>query len=214
MTGNDIVLDIETVADVDSPALEAMASEIKAPGNYKDEKKIEAYIEQKRRDLIEKAALSPLTGRIVAIGLLQVEEGAAPEVYMDHAEGEAGIIIVANQWLEEHGVGHLVTFNGRSFDLPFLLARSIRHDLELSYKWPIGYSGRHIDVRELLGKQGSLEAWAGAIFDATPTCDGSAVQALYDAGDMDAIAEHCREDVQITAQLYGRIVRAGLADRR
>ena len=39
-----------------------------APKTYKDAAKIEAYIDKKRDEYISKAALSPITGRVLAIG--------------------------------------------------------------------------------------------------------------------------------------------------
>lgn len=211
--GNEIVLDIETAADVDSPALAALAEEITPPKNWKDQEKIAAYVEQRRRDLIEKAALSPLTGRIVAIGLaIQAPDGEWEEhIWM--AGTEAEIIIGANAAIDRAGCGQLVTFNGKPFDIPYLLARSIRHGLELPWPWPVGHRGPHIDVRELLGRQGSLAAWAGMVLNREHTCDGSAVQAMVDAGDTEGIRDHCLEDIRATRDLWERIKLAGIADR-
>lgn len=66
MKQNRIFFDIETQANPENLAL---APEPKAPGNLKDPAKIAAAIEEKKRDLIESAALDPDYGKVLSIGL-------------------------------------------------------------------------------------------------------------------------------------------------
>ena len=112
-----IFFDIETEA-LSLKELQDDLPVFEAPATWKDPTKIAAHVEKKRQEYVEKAALSPLTGRVLAIGIL--------------TEGEKGIFegseenILTEFWRyfrhnsEAQWVGH----NTHSFDWPFLIKRS------------------------------------------------------------------------------------------
>lgn len=121
--------DIETEA-LPEQEIAHLMPEFQAPANYKDPEKIKANIEQQRQDWIKNAALSPITGRVLAIGVW-------PPL-------EDGVIIVANEdekvilarfwrWVNvQIWAGHkVVGWCCHQFDLPFLIKRSLRHSLEV-----------------------------------------------------------------------------------
>src|SRR5688572_8585619 len=68
-----ITFDIET-APLPDEQIAPFVPEFSAPSNYKDPEKIKAYIEGEKVKWLEQAALSPLTGRVVAIGILALGE--------------------------------------------------------------------------------------------------------------------------------------------
>jgi hypothetical protein len=113
-----IYFDIETEA-LPGEELKHDLPPFEAPKTYKDPKKIAAYVEQKRVDYVEKAALSPLTGRVLAIGIASAKDGQGVfEGAEDYLLGEFWKYFRHNN--EAQWVGH----NTHSFDWPFLIKRS------------------------------------------------------------------------------------------
>src|SRR5687767_7777884 len=80
-----------TVADVETCALPLseiiVRPEFKAPSNYKDADKIAKFIAEAREKWEDSLALSPITGKVVCIGILK---GNEPH-YLDH-EDESHIL--------------------------------------------------------------------------------------------------------------------------
>lgn len=122
-----IIFDIETGAlpeDQIAPLLNSVTPETVKTGNLKDPAKIAAKVEEKRQKLMEDAALSATTGRVVAIGYLIGSSGETKLTPHEWDERQ----ILTNFW--EHFAYcrrqrvKLIGFNCFNFDLPFLLRRS------------------------------------------------------------------------------------------
>jgi 3'-5' exonuclease len=110
-------------------------SEVKV-GNLKDPEKIAAKIADAREsyvaDFISRAALSPLTGRVVVIGYHSTDTG---KTYLDSGEKNGGgeAELLSNFWLryqkcrqeKRQLVGHNIT----GFDVPFIVRRSWMLDI-------------------------------------------------------------------------------------
>lgn len=123
-----LVFDLETAplpeaADYIEPA--------KAPGNYKDEAKIAAYIAEKNAENLDGCGLDVDLCRIVAIGW-QRENDERPFALttsssarrQDTADGLTERGLIEAFWAVATG-RHLVGFNCLDFDLPVLLRRSL-----------------------------------------------------------------------------------------
>jgi predicted PolB exonuclease-like 3'-5' exonuclease len=106
---------------------------------------------------------------------------------------------------------HLVTFNGRGFDLPVIMLRCLRHGVPLrfffedrDYRYRYSDAG-HIDLYDFLSEHGaarvgSLDAVAHVIgLPGKVGVDGSQVEGLYTAGQIDLIKNYCLMDVTQTA---------------
>jgi predicted PolB exonuclease-like 3'-5' exonuclease len=102
----------------------------------------------------------------------------------------------------------VVTFNGRHFDVPFLVTRSLilgvpaRVDLLSS-----PFSLRpHLDLYRLLGHGGStsldVTCWALGIASPKEAMDGSMVAPAYARRDIEAIATYNAADARATAAVY------------
>ena len=115
-----IFFDIETEALPDEELKHDLPF-FEAPSTWKDPQKIAAHVEKKRLDYVEKAALSPLTGRVLAIGIASDKDGQGVfEGEEDYLLGEFWKYFRHNN--EAQWVGH----NTHSFDWPFLIKRSWR----------------------------------------------------------------------------------------
>lgn len=110
----------------------------------------------------------------------------------------------------------LVTYNGRGFDLPVLAQRCLRHGLPMpwyyrgkEYRYRYGDDG-HLDLCDVLSDHGasrhiSLDKAARLIgLPGKMDVDGSQVETLYRAGQLDVIRRYCLADVVQTAFLYLR----------
>ena len=109
----------------------------------------------------------------------------------------------------------LVTYNGRGFDLPVLALRALRHGVPM----PWYYQGRvryryseegHLDLCDMLCDHGaarvmSLDAAARLVhLPGKVGVDGSQVEGLWKAGQLDAIKSYCLSDVAQTALIFLR----------
>mgnify|MGYP001489403492 CR=1 FL=1 len=205
---HEVVLDIETYADITPEQLERMAADVEAPKNWKDPEKIAAYIERKKAEIVEKAALSPRTGKVVCVGLLfrnVGETGAEWKPWALASPDEDDLLRMVDTVLHGATITRIITFNGKRFDLPYLVARYMTHAMQTRFNLPVGHDKRHIDLWDLLGRDGSLSAWGDAILGAPKEKTGADVAAMVDAGEWDAIKAYCLDDVRMTAALYDRL---------
>jgi 3'-5' exonuclease len=109
----------------------------------------------------------------------------------------------------------LVTYNGRGFDLPVVALRALRHGLSVPWYFDDQLRDRrsdegHLDLCDALADHGasrhfSLHAAARLIgLPGKLEVDGSQVEALHRAGELDVIRRYCLADVVQTAFLYLR----------
>jgi predicted PolB exonuclease-like 3'-5' exonuclease len=122
----------------------------------------------------------------------------------------------------------LVTYNGRSFDLPVIAMRSLCHAVPLGWYYRerdlrYRYSDTgHLDICDWLAdhgatRAGKLDAVARLIgLPGKVGIDGSDVEPLYAAGQLGAIESYCLSDVAQTALLFlrFRLLQGQLAPER
>jgi 3'-5' exonuclease len=189
-----LVLDIETVPDLD---LYAPPDTTPGPG--------------------APAPFPPLhCHRPVVLGALWLDEGYRFRRLGVVGEGkdERGMLHDFSRFVSRHQPD-LVTYNGRSFDLPVLALRSLRHGVPMSWY----YQGRlrnryseegHLDLCDMLSDHGaaramSLDAVARLIgLPGKVGVDGSQVEGLYLGGQLTAIKHYCLADVAQTGLLFLR----------
>jgi predicted PolB exonuclease-like 3'-5' exonuclease len=110
----------------------------------------------------------------------------------------------------------LVTYNGRAFDLPVIALRALCHGTPLAWYYRernvrYRYSEEgHLDLCDWLAdhgatRSGSLDAVARLIgLPGKVGIDGSQVEGLYHAGQLEEIQRYCLSDVAQTALLFLR----------
>lgn len=107
----------------------------------------------------------------------------------------------------------VITYNGRGFDLPFLVARSLIHGIParvdlISDRWGLR---PHLDLFDLVGQRGrgpsnlDVVCWALDIQSPKGEMDGSMVAPAYERGEFEQIAIYNREDVRATTAVYHRV---------
>jgi predicted PolB exonuclease-like 3'-5' exonuclease len=163
--------------------------------------------------------------RIIVIGCLWLDHGYRLKrlgVVDEAATGEGSPDHRERALLEDFSrfVGRarplLVTYNGRAFDLPVIALRCLRHGVPMrfffqdrDYRYRFSDSG-HIDLYDFLSEHGaarvgSLDAIARVMgLPGKVGVDGSQVEGLYNAGQLQAIKHYCLSDVAQTAFLFLR----------
>lgn len=126
-----LAFDIETgpLPDDQLPAFDR--DSVSAPSNWKDPEKIERFKDEAEQAWRDKLALSPLTGRVVAIGFAIQGENRATIDGLDDDRSEASML--ARWWnlWAQHRSGNVAGFNIAGFDLPFLVRRSLLLDVSV-----------------------------------------------------------------------------------
>jgi DNA polymerase elongation subunit (family B) len=215
-----IILDIETAGDL-SPAMmesiEAEAQQQKPPSNYKDPAKIEAYLaEAKAKHIaaaVERAALSPLTGRVVCVTVaVEGEDGWSTTCIGPDGPGSAmperELLDRSMAYLAKADAGcRVVTYNGTAFDLPFLSLRCMVRGI--ASPWciprPKGDYARHLDLFETLGKPGSLDKVCLAVLgDGKGAYTGRDVGESWKNARFSEIREYATREMRLMIDLYSR----------
>ena len=210
---NTIIFDIETGPLPESELAALLPpfdpAEVKT-GNIKDPDKIAAKVAEAeanhRQEFIERAALDPLTGRVVAVGLLYPDSG---EFHVIGHEDEAATL--REFWDvcrgEQGRIHQLVGFNTHLFDLPFLIRRSWKHRVPVPFGIRRGryWADEMLDLRDgwQLGDRqarGSLDAIAKHLGVGAKNGDGKAFAELWASDRAQAVA-YLRNDVQLTAKV-------------
>jgi hypothetical protein len=221
---NTIIFDIETGPLPENELLAMLPAfdpaEVKT-GNLKDPAKIAEKIAEAeanhRRDFIERAALDPLTGRVVAIGVMLAAPHPDP---LPSAKREKKFFIIGHDdeaqtlrefWALVRGemdrLNPLVGFNIFNFDLPFLFRRSWKHRVPVPFGLRRGryWDDQLTDLRDCwqLGDRqakGSLDSIAKHLGVGAKNGDGKAFPELWQS-DRQSAEAYLRNDVELTAKV-------------
>ena len=222
---SDVILDFETYrweGDLFQEMLKDALAAVKAPGNYKKEEAISKYLAQEKpkveKEFREKAALDPLTGRLLAASMAveqfdpvdpdatkTLEGRWAFHYFLARDEAaEATLIGRVDEMLAAVKPRRIITFSGRNFDIPFYTGRAIIKGVALRYKMPsYRYDQMHFDMRDVLPK-GMLDYWFRAVLGQQKEGSGKQVNEWVDEGDWDSLEKYC-EDIKLAAALWERM---------
>jgi hypothetical protein len=155
--------------------------------------------------------------RPIVLGVLWLDETLAVKRIGTIGEGkdEAGMMGDFADFMAKWRP-HVVTWNGRGFDLPVLALRALRFGLDFhwyyrgeGYRYRFSEEG-HLDLGDVLSDHGaarmtSLDGAARLIgLPGKVGVDGSQVEGLFHAGQLDALRAYCLSDVAQTAFLFLR----------
>ena len=223
-----LVFDIETIGE-EWDALDETTRHILSRWIDRTAKNDEEHAAQ-LTDLKDGLGFSPLTGSIVAIGLYDLEQGKGVVYYQrmdgkeeDLSEGTTVLKVRSEKqmledfWTGAKAYGTFVTFNGRGFDVPFLLLRSAilgvkptRDLMDGRYLYQ-QKGAKHIDLADQLSfygavfRKASLHLYCRAFGIESPKAagvTGDDVSALFREGKYEEIARYNVRDIIATAELY------------
>ena len=182
-------------------------------------------------DLKNGLGFSPLTGEIVALGVFDSdrEKGVvyfqSPEREVKEFEKENFVFkpvsekeMLNNFWQGSANYREFVSFNGRTFDVPFILIRSAKYGIKPTkdlmsnrYLKIQDFTAKHIDLLDQFSfygavrKKGSLHLWTELFGIESPKAkgvDGDEVGKLFKNKEYEKIAEYNSWDLVATNELY------------
>jgi DNA polymerase elongation subunit (family B) len=210
-----VILDVETVGK-DFESLDRATQEYLL--RY-------AETEDEKEEIKDRLSFYPLTAEIVTIGLLDPDLNKGFAFFQNTGDPllpfeeeniryETGTEaeILRKFWGIIQRYEKIVTFNGRSFDCPFLLIRSAIHKIKPTRElMPNRYSEAHIDLFDQLTFFGasrrrfSLDMWCRAFGIKSPKesgITGYEVKDLFKTGKYIEIARYCVGDLWATKELF------------
>ncbi len=224
-----LVIDIETVGEdfnaLDHATQESLTRWIKKESENEEEYKV--ALEELKNGL----GFSPLTGEIVAIGVLDYHKNEGVVYYQAPGEknkefSENGITfkqfgekeMLRKFWDGAEKYQCFITFNGRGFDVPFLMVRSAIHGIRPTkdlmrgrYVYQHNPDAIHIDLQDQLTfygatrRKGSLHLWSRAFGIESPKASGITgddVGRLFKEKKFLDIAKYNVGDLRATKALY------------
>jgi len=183
-----------------------------------------AETEDEKEEIKDRLSFYPITGEIVAIGLLDPDTQKGMVFFQnagdllltfeeDNVRYETGTEkeILEKFWDVMKGYNQFITFNGRSFDCPFILIRSALNRIKpMRDLMPGRYNDTHIDLLEQLTFYGAsrrrfnLDMWCRAFGIKSPKeggITGDEVRELFKTGRYLDIARYCMGDLRATMEL-------------
>ena len=224
-----LIFDIETIGEnfdeLDETTQDVLTRWIKKEANDNDEYK------KLLEDLKNGLGFSALTREIVAIGVLDCEKDKAvvyfqaPNAGLTESEENCVVFkpmtekeMLENFWNGAKHYDEFISFNGRSYDVPFLMIRSAIHGIRPSkdlmrgrYLYQQAQSAKHIDLLDQLTfygavrRKGSLHLWSRAFGIKSPKSEGVTgddVGPLFKAKKFLEIAQYNVGDLEATKELY------------
>lgn len=227
-----LVFDIETVgADfdrLDDVTKDSLTRWIKREAAG-DESKYNVML----ADLKEGLGFSPLTGQVAAIGVFDTEKNRgvvyyqSPDLELVDTKDENFVFkprteeeMLSDFWRGAINYHDFVSFNGRSFDVPFLMIRSAINKVKVSvdlmsdrYLRNPYKEIRHYDLLDLLSfygavrRKGNLHLYCRAFGIKSPKAEGITgddINRLFNDKKYKEIAEYNSWDLIATWELYRR----------
>lgn len=221
-----LIFDIETVGDEWNDIDKVTQTSLLRWTNQVGRNEVER--EQLQQEVKTGLGFSPLTGFIVALGIYDLERKSGVVYYSskgDEAESVSGEYTYKPRseaemltlfWDGARQYDTFVTFNGRRFDVPFIIHRSIVHGIKptrnlLEGRYPYQQKTcRHVDLQDELTffgammRKPNLHLFCRAYGILSPKEDvcGDDVKKLYDAGRFRDIALYNAKDLTATTALY------------
>lgn len=218
----DLVFDIETVGyELESLSETQQEFLLRYINDSERDKSKEEQIDEAKRYL----SLYPFTAKIVALGMLNSDTKKTMVLYEGEEEekwsSEDNLSIYKSMsevkmlecfWKYIKKSKRVVTFNGRAFDIPFIMMRSAINKIKPSIniiknRFDTSF---HIDILEQftfygIVKKFNLDFYCHSFGIESPKSKGITgmeVKELYKAGRIKDIAVYCSKDVKATFQLY------------
>jgi 3'-5' exonuclease len=224
-----LVFDIETVGEnfdaLDEATKEGLTRWIRQESETDEE--YELALAQLKDGL----GFSPLTGEVVVIGVMDVERDLGVVYYQAPGETHENLVeknitfrqmsekeMLKKFWEGANKYTTFITFNGRSFDVPFLMVRSAVHGIRPTkdlmrgrYLYQQDPQAVHIDLYDQLSfygalrRKGSLHLWSRAFGIESPKASGVTgddVGRLFSEKKYLDIAKYNVGDIVATKKLY------------
>lgn len=228
---NKLVIDIETIGhklkDLDGISKEYFQHWAESKADSEDNIQLEL------EKIEDGFAINPLTGEVVTIGMLNPETDKGLVLFQVPESEQVGEFeennikfekgtekeILEKFWRNIQSYDEFITFNGRGFDIPFLMIRSAVHQVKaaknlLSNRYVNSqvFNAKHIDLLDQLKfygawypRYGNLHMFCKAFNIESPKgkgVDGSHVTKMFEEKRYLDIARYNVDDLFATKKLY------------
>lgn len=224
-----LVLDIETVAYSDNEV------------NKMEREKLEEFeTDLERNQYKELFPLSPFTSKLFCLGLKDTESGKrwvlvnrpgagkikSPDENTKYVfyDSEEELFAGFWEWISKKKFKKFITFNGREFDMPYLMLRSavlkVESTVNLMFGSEYNFDSYHIDLAKKLvfnkwGSHGPTKRYKldyylkvfGLGSSKTDEASGKTVSILYREGKYKEIIEYNCRDLDKTQELYEYLIK-------
>ena len=212
---NTIAFDIETIPN--TSLIDRLPEPEVKTGNLKDQAKIAEKIEEAKKAQIEKMALSPLYGRVCCWCAHDSETDTTTGSCIN-ADTDAEETEVIERAFLLFSKFKVITYNGSSFDLPFLYRRAVILGIDpnefsaptLAEMLKRYDNNKHLDLMQVwcgYGQFEKLDTLSALILN-----DHKVEIDFHDFPELikteegrNRILTYCAHDVELTGQLYNRI---------
>jgi 3'-5' exonuclease len=220
---NHLYLDLETIPSTDPALIERIRAEVQPPAQYKKPESIAAWMAENADAVVQErlhaTGLDGLYGSICVAGFALGED--APQLVTGEHESESELLrgffdlieIEAGQRADGAAVDLIVVGHNVEFDLRYLLHRAVRHRLQVPRALRRAFDpdkGRY-QVRD------TMKLWAGysgrvklktlsheLLGEMAHDIDGKDVARVW-VENPQAVADHCRDDIIRTRDVYRAI---------
>ena len=155
---------------------------------------------------IETTSFEPWTGRIICIGVKDINDG---EIQVFYDDNEESLLLKFFRHMNKKQYREIIGYN-ISFDMRFIFARCLRYKLPTN-----GFFDKYqIDLMMILknvkkgfnyNQPGTLYDWAHALLGKGKLFENTKVPELYNQGRIDDLIEYNKNDLDLTFELWKRI---------
>jgi uncharacterized protein YprB with RNaseH-like and TPR domain len=155
---------------------------------------------------IETTGFNPWSGKIICIGIKDVDSN---DVTIFHDDHEETLLIRFLQYFNKNNFREVIGFNV-GFDVRYIIARCLRYRIPAD----VFLTANYVDLMRVLngfkrlanfGRPGTLDEWSRFLLGRGKLLNNASVPALYHQGRITEILEYNKNDVEITYEIWKRI---------
>lgn len=208
MTTKHIFLDIETIPTQVKALQDYILENVKAPSNYKDPEKIEAYIKEAREDALLKASFDGGFNQIVCVSVAKDDED--PISFIGE---EKKILTDLYAWIDDVKsyamafVGHNIS----GFDMRVLRQRSIVNGIKLPHFMPFDAKPWDLNPYDTMVQWDSknsvsMDKLATILgIGGKGSVNGADVYPMWKEGRIEDVAKYCESDVLLVRKIFRKM---------
>jgi len=156
---------------------------------------------------IETECQFPTDGRIICIGAKEIHSGEVKEFY---DKSEEILLTRFLKYFNEKNFKEIIGFNV-FYDIRFIFAKCLKYKIHGGTFFSAFYTDIMMILKSVrrvynFNRPGTLDQWARFLIGKGKIMNNASVPALYRQGRINEILEYNRNDVEITFELWERII--------
>lgn len=155
---------------------------------------------------IEAEALLPTEGRIICIGLMEIDNGIT-HIFFDRSER-----IMVQRFIRYFNYGNFGEIIGYNilYDIRYIFGKCLKYNISVGRFYSAHYNDLMMILKSVkniycFNKPGTLNQWSSYLFGEGKKLVNSSVPSLYKQGRINEIIQYNKKDLQLTYKLWERI---------